>query len=310
MTRGSRRRVAIRSALLASTAACWASKTTAKCSSEHFAGKQPRQPARGLAAVPARRLGWSTPSADAKAGVPEEVRIRHENADRAAAVAQALLAAGAPHHCVLADAGYGVDTAFRQALSDMGLLYVGGGHFCSRGLAARGQAAATLNPTAACGRPPVMPQAHRQTLQPMSVKALAQSLPSRAFQNISWRDGNQPNTQWPLRGRAGAPCRRQCRQGAAASRAMAAHRVACKRRRAEQVRPVHAARGNTDQRVGQRRPPALAHRARLPGSEAGLWPGALRGTRLAGVPPSCRAKHRGLWVPNGRTSRHRQVCRW
>jgi SRSO17 transposase len=26
-------------------------------------------------------------------------------------------------------------------------------------------------------------------LQPMSVKALAQSLPSRAFQNISWREG-------------------------------------------------------------------------------------------------------------------------
>ena len=28
-----------------------------------------------------------------------------------------LLAEGAPHHCVLADAGYGVDTGFRQALS-------------------------------------------------------------------------------------------------------------------------------------------------------------------------------------------------
>lgn len=28
--------------------------------------------------------------------------------------------------CVLADAGYGVDNAFRQALSDMGLLYAVG----------------------------------------------------------------------------------------------------------------------------------------------------------------------------------------
>ena len=51
---------------------------------------------------------------------------------------RALLAQGAPHHCVLADAGYGVDNAFRQALSDMGLLYAVGGHFCGRGLAARG----------------------------------------------------------------------------------------------------------------------------------------------------------------------------
>ena len=32
----------------------------------------------------------------------------------------ALLAEGAPRHCVLADAGYGVDTAFRQALSEHG----------------------------------------------------------------------------------------------------------------------------------------------------------------------------------------------
>ena len=37
-----------------------------------------------------------------------------------------LLAEGAPRHCVLADAGYGVDTAFRQALSDMGLTYAVG----------------------------------------------------------------------------------------------------------------------------------------------------------------------------------------
>ncbi|WP_198973229.1 transposase, partial [Xylophilus sp. ASV27] len=37
-----------------------------------------------------------------------------------------LLDEGAPRHCVLADAGYGVDNAFRQALSDMGLLYAVG----------------------------------------------------------------------------------------------------------------------------------------------------------------------------------------
>jgi len=38
------------------------------------------------------------------------------------------------------------------------------------------------------GRPPVMPR-RTPALQPMSVKALAQSLPSRAFQNVSWRAG-------------------------------------------------------------------------------------------------------------------------
>ena len=34
-----------------------------------------------------------------------------------------LIAQGAPKHCVLADAGYGVDTAFREGLSDLGPLY-------------------------------------------------------------------------------------------------------------------------------------------------------------------------------------------
>ena len=37
-----------------------------------------------------------------------------------------LLAEGATRCCVLADSGYGVDTTFRQALDDMGLLYVAG----------------------------------------------------------------------------------------------------------------------------------------------------------------------------------------
>jgi len=31
---------------------------------------------------------------------------------------------GAPRHCVLADAGYGADTAFRERLSELGLPYV------------------------------------------------------------------------------------------------------------------------------------------------------------------------------------------
>jgi len=68
------------------------------------------------AADPVRRL---------QAGVPEEVRFATKT-QIALAQLRGLLEEGAPHHCVLADAGYGVDTAFRQALSDMGLLYAVG----------------------------------------------------------------------------------------------------------------------------------------------------------------------------------------
>lgn len=39
---------------------------------------------------------------------------------------EALLAAGAPRHCVLVDAGYGIDNVFRQHLGDLGLSYVVG----------------------------------------------------------------------------------------------------------------------------------------------------------------------------------------
>ena len=49
------------------------------------------------------------------------------------------------------------------------------------------------------GRPPVTPRRTAQ-LQPMSVKALALSLPAQAFQTISWREG----TNAPLTGRFAA----------------------------------------------------------------------------------------------------------
>jgi SRSO17 transposase len=39
---------------------------------------------------------------------------------------ESLLADGAPRDCVLADAGHGWDTAFRQRLSEVGLPYVVG----------------------------------------------------------------------------------------------------------------------------------------------------------------------------------------
>ena len=69
---------------------------------------------------------WAAdPKRRVQAGVPEELRFATKT-QIALAQLRTLLAEGAPHHCVLADAGYGVDTAFRQALSDMGLEYAVG----------------------------------------------------------------------------------------------------------------------------------------------------------------------------------------
>jgi len=130
---------------------------------------------------------WAAdPERRARAGVPEDVRFATKT-QIALQQLRALLAQGAPQHCVLADAGYGVDTGFRQALSDMGLLYAVG---ITSAVVVWPPGVKPLppKPYSGMGRPPVMPR-RTPARQPMSVKALAQSLPGRTFQNISWREG-------------------------------------------------------------------------------------------------------------------------
>jgi SRSO17 transposase len=132
-----------------------------------------------------------------QAGVPEDVRFATKT-QIALAQLRSLLAEGAPHHCVLADAGYGVDTAFRQALSDMGLPYAVG---VTSAVAVWPPEVEPLPPKPYSGRrrPPVMPRRTARR-QPMSVKALALSLPEQAFHTINWREG----TNEPLSGRFAA----------------------------------------------------------------------------------------------------------
>jgi SRSO17 transposase len=60
-----------------------------------------------------------------KAGVPQGVEFATKPATALAQI-EHLMSQGAPKHCVLADAGYGVDTAFRERLSELGLTYVVG----------------------------------------------------------------------------------------------------------------------------------------------------------------------------------------
>jgi SRSO17 transposase len=60
-----------------------------------------------------------------KAGIPAHVGFETKP-QIALQQIEALLAAGAPRYCVLADAGYGIDNAFRQHLNDLGLSYMVG----------------------------------------------------------------------------------------------------------------------------------------------------------------------------------------
>lgn len=121
-----------------------------------------------------------------KAGVPTEVKFATKT-EIALQQLETLLSKGAPKYCVLADAAYGVDQAFRQRLTDMGLPYVVG--ITSAVVVwPPGLEPLPPKPYSGMGRPPVMPRRTR-TRQPVSVKDLAHALPASAFQSISWRQG-------------------------------------------------------------------------------------------------------------------------
>lgn len=121
-----------------------------------------------------------------KAGVPEAVGFTTKT-QIAVEQLRGLLAAGAPRHCVLADAGYGVDSSFRRALTDLGLAYVVG---VTSALAVWPPGVEPLPPApySGTGRRPVVPRRTAER-QPLSVEALALSLPEEAFRVVTWREG-------------------------------------------------------------------------------------------------------------------------
>lgn len=121
-----------------------------------------------------------------KAGIPQDIEFATKP-QIALQQIQALLSEGAPRHCVLADAGYGIDSAFRQGLTDQGLAYVVG---ITSAVVVWPPGVLPLppKPYSGMGRPPVMPRRTNKR-QPVNVKTLALGLPNSAFHNISWREG-------------------------------------------------------------------------------------------------------------------------
>ena len=125
-----------------------------------------------------------------KAGVPENIEFATKTSI-ALAQLEHLVEQGAPKHCVLADAGYGAETAFRERLTALGLPYVVG---------ITGQV--TVWPP---GREPLPPKPRqgpgRQATRlrrgeaadaqhrPQSVKELASELSPLQWYRVSWREG-------------------------------------------------------------------------------------------------------------------------
>ncbi|BAE49215.1 Transposase [Paramagnetospirillum magneticum AMB-1] len=128
----------------------------------------------------------SDPARRHKAGVPDEVMF-HTKPQIALEQVRAALAEGVAPGVLLADAGYGVDTAFRTGLSRLGLTYVVGIQ-SSTSLWKPGEAPLPPKPWSGRGRPPSLVR-HDPEHKPVSAKEMATALPPTAWRTVTWREG-------------------------------------------------------------------------------------------------------------------------
>lgn len=121
-----------------------------------------------------------------KAGVPREVKFATKP-EIALEQMRAAKAGGVPVGIVLADAGYGNETAFRQALSELGLEYCVGVQ-SSTTVWAAGRGPLPPKPRQRVGRPPTRWR-RGPGATPLSVKVLAETLAARRWRTVDWREG-------------------------------------------------------------------------------------------------------------------------
>lgn len=122
----------------------------------------------------------------AKARVPQEVRFETKGAIALAQIEQAL-AEGVPQGVVLADAAYGTDSKFRQRLSELGLRYAVG-IVSTTSVWPEGKEPLAPKPWSGKGRPTKLLRRDAKH-KPVSVKALAASLPQQQWRHVTWRAG-------------------------------------------------------------------------------------------------------------------------
>jgi SRSO17 transposase len=130
-------------------------------------------------------------------GVPEAVVFATKPALSLQQI-EAALAAGVPRAPVIADAGYGNDTAYRDRLTALGVVYAVGVQPTTT-VWAPGSGPLPPTPWSGRGRPPTRlrrDEAH----QPLAVRELALALPKDAYRTVTWGEG----TQVPLRSRFAA----------------------------------------------------------------------------------------------------------
>jgi SRSO17 transposase len=237
------------------------------------------------------------PERRTKAGVPEAICFQTKP-EIALDQIRAAQAEQMPPGLVLADAGYGIDTAFRTALTALGLHYSLGIQ-SSTSLWPPGTAPLPPKAWSGRGRPPTRVR-RSPDQKPLSAEKLARSLPEAAWQQAAWQQ-----VKW----RAGTNGLLASRF--AAVRARPAHRDERRHEpRAEEWVLIEWPQGEAAPTKycdpaardvpGRARQPdqtALAHRAGLSRAEAGDRARPLRGAGLAWLSSSRQLVHRRLRVP-------------
>ena len=123
-----------------------------------------------------------------QAGVPEEIRFETKPAIAIQQI-RAAVEQGVPRAPVLADAAYGTDTQFREAISKLGLPYVVG-IMSSVSVWKPGEVPLSKPKWKGIGRPTKLLRRDSQH-QPIAIKDLAHSLPASAWKIVTWRQGTK-----------------------------------------------------------------------------------------------------------------------
>jgi SRSO17 transposase len=127
-----------------------------------------------------------------KTEVPKEIEFQTKP-DIALDQIRAAVEANLDRGVVLADAAYGINTDFRDGLTELGLQYAVGVQ-SSMTVWEPGKQPLPAKTRGKMGRPPRLLQRSTDH-QPVSVKQLAMSLPSTVFKEITWREGTDRKLQ-------------------------------------------------------------------------------------------------------------------
>jgi SRSO17 transposase len=122
------------------------------------------------------------------AGVPDTIAFRAKWQIALEQITH-LTSEGVPAAPVVADAGYGVVTAFREALTAQAIPYIVG-ISTETTVWPPGQAPLPPQKYRGRGRPPTLVRRTRRQ-RPLSVAALAQRLPVSAWRTVTWRQGTR-----------------------------------------------------------------------------------------------------------------------